>query len=279
MKNLFDWDGEKLRLRPSAIDSFFTCPLQWAGTFIGGHQSMPNARAAIGTAIHLGIEEMWKEAMATKEKAPNLSMMKDAAQEEFLRIDQEDDLCYDSGENLGTAQREIGEGIGAFVEDIVPFTDIPTAVEQRYTIPLDHKMVEDLSGTVDYINPDTIADVKTSKRKPVPSNYQTQQSIYKILANANGCNVKHNLIQGVVLKTKPQGHILELEPDEAKAKRLVNVMLDTLDVFYEDKIAPEVLFRPNPKHYLCSEKYCTFYGTSCPATGGEVRPKQYTAKL
>lgn len=277
--NLFDWDGEKIRLRPSAIDGFFTCPLQWAGTFIGGHKSMPGVRAAIGTAIHLGVEEMWKEAMATKTKAPNLSMMQDAARDEFVRLDQEDELMYDPGETLNSAQREVGEGLGAFVEDIVPFTDIPAAVEERYTIDLDHKVVQDLSGTVDYITSDTIADVKTAKRKPVPSNYGTQQSIYKLLANANGVNVQHNLIQGVVLKTKPQGHILELEPDEAKAKRLVNVMLDTLDVFYEDKVDPSILFRPNPKHYLCSVKYCTFYGKSCPATGGELKPKQHTVKL
>ena len=278
-----EWNGNKLRLRPSSIDGFFTCPRQWAGYYIGGEKSMPGARATIVTAIHLGVEEMWNEAIATgvstQEHTPNLSMMKDAAVDEFRRLDQEDDLNYDSGENLNSASGEIAGGVDAFVEDIVPFTDIPMAVEERYTIPLNHVMVEDISGTVDYIKNDTIADVKTSKRKPVPANYKTQQSIYKMLAQANGVPVEHNLIQGVVLKTQPQGHILEMASDIPQAKFLVNSILDTLEVYHKDIIDPEILFRPNTKHYLCSPKYCSFYGTTCTATGGQGRPEQHVVKL
>jgi hypothetical protein len=274
-----EWNGNKLRLRPSSIDGFFTCPRQWAGYYIGGEKSMPGARAAIGTAIHAGVEEMWKEAIAVKAKAPNLTMMKDAAVDEFILLDQNDDLNYDSGENLNSAQGEIRGGIEAFVEDIVPFTDIPMAVEERYTIALNHIMVEDISGTVDYIKEDTIADVKTSKRKPVPANYKTQQSIYKMLAQANGIDVKYNLIQGVVLKTQPQGHIMEMESDIPQAKFLVNSILDTLEVYHKDIIDPEILFRPNTKHYLCTPKYCSFYGKSCTATGGQGRPTQHVVKL
>jgi hypothetical protein len=271
---MINWNGEKLRIRPSSVDGFSTCALQWAGYFIGGQRSIPGARAAMGTAVHLGVEEMWKEAIITKEKLPNLTMMKDAAVDEFVRLDQEDDLDYDSADNLDTATKAITGGIDAFVEDIVPFTDIPIAVEQRYTIKLEHIMVSDLSGTVDYISPDTIGDVKTSKRKPVPSNYSTQQSIYKMLAQANGVNVKHNVIQGVVLKAKPQGHILELESNIPQAKHAINMMLDTLGIFHKDLMAPEILFRPNTKHFLCSPRYCSFYGKTCPATGGQARPVQ-----
>lgn len=276
---MFNWSGEKLRIRPSSVDGAYTCPFQWAGYFIGGEKSIPGARAAIGTAVHKGVEEMWNEAIVTKTKAPNLTMMKDAAVSEFIKLDQEDDLSYDQGENTSTAESAILGGIDSFVEDIVPFVDIPKAVEERYTIPLDHIMVQDLSGTVDYITPDSIADVKTSKRKPIPASYATQQSIYKMLAVANGVDVQHNLIHGVVLKAKPQSHIMELEPDIPKAKFLVNMLLDTLDVFHKDIIAPELLFRPNTKHYLCSPKYCSFYGKKCPATGGQVRPTQVDVKL
>jgi hypothetical protein len=274
-----EWNGNKLRLRPSSIDGFFTCPRQWAGYYIGGEKSMPGARAAIGTAIHHGVEQMWLEAIATKAKEPNLSMMKDAAVDEFRRLDQEDDLNYDSGENINSASGEIVGGVDAFVEDIVPFTDIPMAVEERYTIALNHVMVEDLSGTVDYIKSDTIADVKTSKRKPVPANYKTQQSIYKMLAQANGIDVKYNLIQGVVLKTQPQGHIMEMESDIPQAKFLVNSILDTLEIYHKNIIDPRILFRPNTKHYLCTPKYCSFYGTTCDATGGQGRPIQHVVKL
>ena len=103
-------------------------------------------------------------------------------------------------------------------------------------------MVENLSGTVDYINKDSIADVKTSKRTPSPANYVTQQSIYKLLAEANGQIVKHNLIQGVVLKAKPEGTILTLEPDVERAKFSVNTILDVTDVFSQQIVHPDILF-------------------------------------
>ena len=273
------WTGEKLRIRPSSVDSFFVCSYQWAQTYIAGNTSMSSVRAAMGTAIHFGVEEMWKEAIATKAKVPNLTMMKDAAVGEFVSIEQQEEMTFEYGEDMNTATYEITGGIDAFVEDIVPFKDIPVAVEQRYTIKLDHAMVDDISGTVDYISADSIDDVKTSKRKPIPANYKTQQSIYKLLAVANGVDVKYNNIQGVVLKKQPQGHILTLEPDVPQAKYLINTILDTLDVFQQDLVAPEVLFRPNTKNYLCSPKYCTFYGKTCPATGGCSTPKQHVVKL
>lgn len=265
---MIDWNGEKITIRPSSVDGFTTCPYQWASVFIGGEVTIPNARAAIGTAIHKGVEEMWKEAMVLKKKEPNISMMEDAAVTAFTEEDLEQDLRYDSGENMNTAHGEIRGGIRAFVEDIVPFTDIPEGVEKRFSIALNHKMVAEVAGTLDYLKPDTVADVKTSKKKPVPTNYKTQQSIYKLLAQANGYDIQYNLIQGVVLKTQPQGHILTLEPDVDQAKFFINMILDTLDVFYKDIVPAEVLFRPNTKHYLCTPKYCSKYGKTCPATGG-----------
>lgn len=275
---MIKWNEEKLRIRPSSIDGFFTCPYQWAKVFLEGVKSIPGARAAIGTAIHAGAEVLWTDAILTGEKDINRTKLHDACIAEFQELDKEG-LQYDSGEDNNTAEATILGGMDCFIEDIVPFTDIPQAVEQRFTIPLDHIMVEDLSGTVDYISKDTIADVKTSKRKPIPTSYVTQQSIYKMLAQANGVDVQYNTIQGVVLKKVPEGHTMEMPTDIPKAKILVNMILDTLDVFHQDIVAPEVLFRPNTKHYLCSPKYCALYGKTCPATGGTAKPTQVAVKM
>jgi len=266
-KLLENWDGEKITIRPSAVDSFMTCPRQWAMTFLGGVRSIPGGRAAIGTSIHAAVEDEWKMAMATGVKDFNVTSMKDRAEASLVEQDQETDIKFDLGEDLSTATMEAAKGVTTFVEDIVPFTPIPIAVEERYSIALYNPVVERLSGTVDYISSDTIADVKTSKRKPVVASYNTQQTIYKILAEENGRTVNHSLIQGVVLKARPEGHILELEPDVAKAKFAVNTILDILEVFYSQKVRPDVLFRGNNKHYLCSDKYCAMYPT-CPYVQG-----------
>lgn len=266
---LENWDGTKPTIRPSAVDGFAQCSRQWAMTHIGGISSMPGARAAIGTAIHAAVEQEWKQAIVTGKKDFNVSAMQDLAAAELAELDQEG-LNYDEGENLNSATGEASKGVQTFAEDIAPFTDIPIAVETRFTVELDHPIFENLSGTVDYINKDTIADLKTSKRKPVPQSYTTQQSIYKYLAEANGQVVKHNYIQGVVLKAKPEGHILELEPDIERAKMLVNTMLDVGEVFSRQIVHPDVLFRGNPKYYLCDSKYCALYST-CPYVKGDLK--------
>lgn len=265
---LESWDGKKVTIRPSAIDGFIQCSRQWAMTHIGGVRSMPGARAAIGTAIHAAVENEWKLSIATGKKDFNITAMQDLAAAELATLDQ-DGLNYDDGENLNTATGDAAKGVETFAEDIAPFTDIPVAVETRFTVSLDHPIFENLSGTVDYISSDSIADLKTSKRKPVPANYSTQQSIYKYLAEANGRTVKHSLIQGVVLKAKPEGHIMELKPEMDKAKMLVNTMLDVAEVFSKQIIHPDVLFRGNPKYYLCSDKYCALHST-CPYVKGEL---------
>lgn len=276
-KLLENWDAAKVTIRPSAVDSFLQCPRQWAMTHIGGIKSMPGARAAIGTAIHAAIEEEWKLAIASGKKDFNVNAMCDVATSELVELDNEG-LEYDQDEDLDSAQAAAIGGVKAFAEDIVPFTPIPIAVETRFTIPLDNPVVECLSGTVDYINSDTIADVKTSKRTPSPANYVTQQSIYKLLAEANGQTVKHNLIQGVVLTAKPKGAILSLTPDVDRAKFAVNTILDVADIFSKQIVHPDILFRGNPKYYLCDRKYCALYST-CPYVKGELETKVEKVKL
>lgn len=277
-KDLFsNFDGSKIRIRPSSIDGFYTCAFQWAQVFLNGRISIPSARAAIGTAVHAAVEDMWTDAMISKKKDCNLSKANDAGIAAYQEIDQ--DLYYDKGENSNTAEATVLGGVKAFIDDIVPYTDIPSAVEQRFTVALDNPIVEDISGTVDYIAPGVIADVKTSKRKPVPSSFVVQQTTYKILAEANGHDIKHNLIQGVVLKIKPDGHILEMTPQVDRTKYLINKLLGTLEVFHDDMIDPSILFRPNTKHYLCSPKYCALYGNGCPATSSNAQTAVIKPKL
>jgi len=274
---LENWDEDKITMRPSAVDTFANCSRQWAMTFLGGVKSMPGARAAIGTAIHAAVEQEWSESILTRQKNFNVTAMADRAEAELAEMDQEG-LNYDTGESLETAIGEAAKGSKVFAEDIVPFTDIPLAVEERYSMDLNHPVIERLSGTVDYISSDTIADVKTSKRKPVPQSYSTQQSIYKILAEHNGRTVKHSMIQGVTLKAKPEGHILELTPEPEKAKVAVNTVLDVTGIFHQQVVSPDILFRGNPKYYLCSSKYCALHAT-CPYVQGKIdttTPKKVT---
>jgi len=265
-----NWDGTQIRLRPSSIDSFYGCAFQWANVFLAGKYSIPSARAAIGTAVHKGVEVMWKDAMLKKSKDDvNLTMMKDAAIDSYQEADNEDTLMYEHGEDSHMAENLIQSGVEVFVEDIVPYVDIPDHVEHFLKIDIDNVVVNELGGTIDYVIPKEISDVKTSKRKPVPQSYVTQQDVYKLLAEKHGFNIERQTIQGIAFTKTPVGHILEVESQMDRTKYLVNHLLDTLTAFH-DGVDPKLLFRGNPKYYLCSEKYCTFYTRGCPYVNGEA---------
>lgn len=266
----------EITIRPSSVDSFYNCSYQWGRTFLTGESSMPGARAAIGTAIHAAVEDMWQESILTGKKDTDIDRIVQAGVQSWQEQNKEYDLQFDRDEDSNTGEKEVIAGTTAFIDDIAPFVQIPDAVEQRFTMPLDHQLVKALSGTVDYIGNKMIADVKTSKRKPVPANYSTQQSIYKLLAEHEGVEVKHNTIQGVVLKKAPEGMVLPMETNIPAAKAAVNMILDTLDVVCEDIAPIELILRPNPKYYLCSKKYCRFHG-DCPATNTATKTKAQVA--
>ena len=199
-----------ITIRPSSLDNSMACAYQWAKVFLEGMITIPNSRAAIGTGIHKAIEVMWQDAIKNKVKDPNVDMMFDAGVEAFQEEVKRGEMRYDDGETIDTCNKEIVSGTQAFVDDLIPFLNIPTAVEQRFTVPIsNHPIVKDISGTVDYLAPGILDDVKTSKRKPIPSGYVIQQSIYKYLAEENGHKIDLNRIQGVaLLKRGPKFHLL-----------------------------------------------------------------------
>lgn len=263
------YDGSKFVIRPSSVANFYACSHQWYKVHILKENTIPSARAAIGTAIHSAAETLWTDAIHTKSKDANMTKLNDAAIDS-IQDQHKNGLMYDLEENITTAETTVLQGVNVFVRDIVTFTDIPIATEERYTLPVEHNMVQSISGTVDYISEDTIADLKTSKKKISVAGHVLQQTIYKMLAQHNGRRVDYSLIQGIALTKKPQGHILELEPNIPQAKAAINSILDTLDVYYEDKVDPDILFRGNTSHYLCSPKYCSLHA-KCKYVNGIIK--------
>lgn len=269
MSNLLKINAKDLIIRPSSIDTFYNCSYQWAKTFLEGIPSMPGNRAAIGTGIHRGAETLWTDAIKTGKKDCNITMITDAAvetyEEEFKK-----GVLLEEGESKNASINEVVAGCRTFVDDIAMYVPIPKAVEHRVTIEITgHALVKAVSGTIDYLGKDNISDLKTSKRKATPSNYTTQQSVYRMLAQENGHRVDYNTIQNVVMKAAPEGQILPIETNIPQAKRLVNSMLDTIAVAVQDVVPLETLFRGNPKYYLCDKKYCNHYST-CPFVKGDI---------
>ena len=74
-------NNEDIRIRPSAVNSFFSCAYQWGKQHLEGVPSACNSRAAIGTSIHAAVEELWTDAIKTGKKDANITKMTEAAME------------------------------------------------------------------------------------------------------------------------------------------------------------------------------------------------------
>lgn len=269
MVNYLDILKTDIRIRPSAVDGFYSCAFQWAKRFLEGVDQGPSgARASIGTGIHSGAEQFWDQVKTVEREDYKLSQMVEAAVASFEE-DIKDGVKYDDGENKDTAIVEITNGVEAFADDIGQFVMIPDFVEEYFEIPLEHQLVVAVGGTVDYLAKNTLADIKTSKRKLSPQSYVVQQSIYQMLAEANGHTINNATIQGVVLgKRSVDGMVLPLHTNVEQAKFMVNGILDRIDVAMAGDAPLHVLFPGNPKYYLCSNKYCEQYET-CPFVNGK----------
>jgi hypothetical protein len=266
---MINWDGSKIIIRPSAIDTFLNCSYQWAKVFLEGVITIPSARAAVGTAIHKAAEVLWTESMKEKRKVTTESVALDAAMEAF-KEEKQKGLQFDEAITEDNVEYFIVKGAKIFIEDLMPFLDIPEAVEKRYAIQITHPVVAEIGGTIDYITDKEIGDIKTTQRKATTAHYKTQQSVYKYLAEVNGKKISYSYIQNIVLsKTTAGGQIMDIEADITQAKYLLESMLKTLSIFFKDTVPAEVLFRGNPKWYLCSPNYCSLYDT-CPFVKGEI---------
>jgi hypothetical protein len=272
-KSTIEVNVAEIIVRPSSLDTFLGCSYQWARVFLGGQVTIPNSRAVLGTGIHGGAESIWSDARLGKSKdAINLAAAKDAALECFNQEVEQFGIAYGDDEDESTITSELINGVDAFYEDIVPYAEIPTHIEHRFTLGISgHPLIKAVSGTVDYLasHVKTQADIKTSKRKSNPSSHIIQQSTYKILAEHEGHSVEHIQIHNVVMTKNPVGEILLLEPNVEQAKYVINTLLDVTELVMTEQIRPEVLFRGNPKYMFCSNKYCTLHST-CPFVRGNA---------
>lgn len=270
-------NNESVRLRPSSVDSFYGCAYQWGKTYLEGGSSIVNSRAAIGTGIHAGIEKSWVEAIQAGKADHNLTMMTDAAIDCF-REETKEGFTKNNDETTDTCEKEIVGGLKAWVEDAAPFLQVPTGVEEFFKVNIDNPIVTELGGTVDYIGHGIIDDVKTSKRMVTGSSYDTQQAIYKYLAEENGHEIKHSRLQVVVLKKTPEAAILNIDPNVEQAKVAINGILNTMDLIAKDVAPIELILRGNPKHMFCSDKFCAFHN-DCPWVKGRIVEKELITKV
>ena len=254
--------------------------------FILGKEQIQNIGAAIGTASHKGAEVFWTsketenyggECLYDDNNQNDIydNKVKDfvvsSAIEEYKTINDKVEVFKDDmkeDEIIGKIKRNCL----AFLEGIAPNVPKPELCEHNFVMQLDHPVVDKISATVDYVYKGMLADIKTSKRKIVPSSYTLQQSLYKYVVNKNkgpNAQITESLIFGIV--DNKSGCYADISPcpvSEDRVRFIVNSLLKALTALHKG-LDPELLFRGNPSFYLCSSKFCSSH-KKCSYVHGEM---------
>jgi len=256
--------SETLTIRPSSISTWLNCPWKWYKHHIEGVPSIPNVKMTAGTATHKGAEVGYTEKIKTGELPP-VSVMQDAAVEEFQKKLKEEDVIVEADEDPGKYEKIVVENISLY-QPVMEETR-PKAVEKKYRIEFSgYEFVGALEGTADIIEDGGIVDIKTTLRKAVPSRYIPQLSAYAMLAEEAGEGKMdratiHNIVNGKAVYSLPA------ELAKAQTRYLLDILARSVDDVLSGRSLPEIVFRGTPSSNLCDRRYCKLYDT-CPFVKG-----------
>lgn len=249
----------KYIIRPSSIQQYIACPHQWALVHLMENPQKPAAAANAGTSVHAAAELGYIDKIKTGELPP-VSFLTDCAVETWQKTveaaEEKGGLDYNKGEDYQTYEDDIVQGVETYYEQTMPHIT-PKAVETRYTVALDHEVMESISGTLDIDLDRGLADIKFTKRKTTASKHLLQQSTYAFLKQQNGEECNFAELHNIVRKKDVDMVGIPLKVDYARF--WINHILDTTEKFLETR-DPSIFRGTNPNaYYLCSPQYCGYW--------------------
>lgn len=259
-----------INLRVSTLAHWTDCPRRGAAnafreliTDAGFHLNdrRHTVSAAIGTGVHAGAAHTLKEKREARKV--KLKVAIEIGIEKY-RSETADGVEYDdlSG-NRNIAEKQVKIITEIFHNQVAPGIE-PVEIE----CPMDGKIALDgltilLIGHPDVMETDSIHDLKTSKNV---KGYSAQLGGYKMLSKANKAG-KHNrlIIDWIprvpVSKPHPGALAIDMAP-EICVNEANSVILSIKEQVSNFILLPvPMCFPANPCSNLCSERYCTAWGT------------------
>ena len=259
-----------INIRPSGVSNFMACPKKWAAQTLMGYKGWGSFATVRGTGVHAGAEQIWTESIAKGEKVINTTQAQDAAVQSVEKAFEEEDIRLDKNdfaETKDNAKDNAAEGAAIYC-DMAQEIEIPKFVEHNMSIDLGDNIT--VRGTADFIGHNGIVeDIKTSTKKPSPTQYAAQLGVYARLAELNGikADLENSRIQGVAfLKSKTQGHLLPFKLNMTLTSYLINTLKERTILARQNPLEIDLLFPANPSSYLCNPKYCAYWD-DCEAHG------------
>lgn len=256
-------------IRPSSLSSFMDCgrraatKLFWREIADAGftlRQLSAGIGAATGTATHAAAAYSLKEKMLSGELGNETESEHRAL--ESLKAETANGVTFDAtSPNINTAEKQVLRQAKTYRIHVAAKLE-PVAVEQRYEAETNGFLI---SGQVDVAS-NGLRDLKTGNK---PRANFAQYGLYAQLLRTHGIEVPtivEDFVQRVAI-AKPQPEPIEIAYDVALCETTAMALIRRIEKDYQEFLAtgnPDA-WLANPSSVLCSEKYCSAWGSDfCP---------------
>lgn len=258
-----------VEIHPSGLSSFFDCGYRWYRDNIFMPIRGVGIAAHLGSSIHKAAETYYKECISEAKWAKARDDFKGVAID-YLRDRCKTEQPIDIKEvDFNTIEKQAAANSMSYINNAKKLNreKIPLGVEKHYEAKVNSPIISKVSGTLDIVGENFIADIKTMSKLKNPSGYLMQQAVYGFLRQKSGEEVEDFIIHRVVVPKQicdSVSIIDSLDNPFTKAQSLIDksklyleTLIKTCNEFY--KTGNELLFRGNPSSILCNKKYCPYF--------------------
>lgn len=256
-----DKTTNRVFVRQSWLKDMMLCPERARLSVVQPKFKTTNDSAAIGTAVHSGIEAILSGADVASGVDVSLSKFKELEQ---------------SGVNHTNVNPEHWHGFvvsltRAWASDIAPKVPLGGQCEVPFAVPTGaviRGMELWFEGTIDYLHSEGIWDWKTAARKYSTLEKQTQDiqsSIYCYAGNKLGITQEESIFRfGVMVRAKESyGQIVTVNRTKAHSDFVVKQAMSAVELacamMGEQELPTENRWLINDQHYLCSQRWCPWW--------------------
>jgi len=259
-----DEETKRVYVRQSWLKDVLLCPERARFSYTKPEFKTTNDSAAIGTAVHAGIEAVLRQDVSAG-NAWQVSLAK------FRQLESEP-----SGINHTNINPEHWHGYvvsltHAWMTDIYPSVPLGGAVEHQFAVPTGESVNGYelwFEGTMDYLHEDGVWDWKTASRKyslNEKQNQDVQSSIYSFAGHRLGFTKEESRFNfGVMIRaSKAYGQIVSINRNKAHGDFVIQQALSAVAYGFAmtngTGVPTENRWLINDQHHLCSQRWCPWW--------------------
>lgn len=263
------------RLSVSSLTKFLKCPEEWRRHYLCRERFPSSPAMALGSFVDDTVGYLYREIIAGRPHPPVADLL-DVYAEQRAKYLERQEVAWTSDEPAGLIERLGREAVELFVAQLAPAITEPIAVQREITFRLSPHAHWIVTGFIDVEERTRVRDTKVKKDSIYGKDIEgdLQPSTYLLARYLEG-NPADAFWWDIVLK--PGKKRKSMSVAQVEARRTVAQLRATLVRYAaaaRRMVALYEQFGPDnpwdfadPKHNLCSARFCGFHG-SCPGGGG-----------